>query len=126
MARASALCSQASSLEKGLIEALAARFPPDDKIPDFDQLNRMYANEMRNDVYRDHTGSADAAALFAEALMCISLRGLWHLDTGKLTSEHTLETRNVIEAGFKLPTGDKHPALCHLYIHLLGVSPFPD
>ncbi|KAJ5169296.1 uncharacterized protein N7500_002079 [Penicillium coprophilum] len=77
-------------------------------------------------VYQKFSSDIDVAALFAEALMCITPRGLWDLDTGKPTGDHTVEARDVIELGLQQTIGHNHPALCHLYIHLLEMSPFPE
>lgn len=126
LARAAELASNATIVEQGLIKALAARFPrayePD---IDFGQLDCMYAESMRP-VYQANRDNVDAAALFAEALMCMTPRRLWDLDTGEPTGEHTTEARQVIESAFRLPGGLNHPALCHLYIHLLEMSPKPE
>lgn len=124
--RAAELASDATAVEQGLIKALAARFPrADDSDIDFGRLDRMYAEAMRP-VYQANPGNVDVAALFAEALMCITPRGLWNLDSGEPTGPHTIEARKVIESSFELPEGLDHPALCHLYIHLLEMSPKPE
>ncbi|SMQ48146.1 unnamed protein product [Zymoseptoria tritici ST99CH_3D7] len=124
--RALELSTQASPAEQKLIKALGARFPPVGTIPDdFSPLNRAYADAMRP-VYEAHPDDVDVAALFAEALLCISPRGLWDLDTGKPTGDHTVEAQNVIERAFESPEGFAHPAHCHLYIHLLEMSPVPE
>lgn len=124
--RASQLAARASLAEQGLIKALAARFPPTDNIPDdFSHLDRAYADAMRP-VYEVHHDDVDVAALLAEALMCISPRGLWNLDTGKPTGSHTIEAREVIETAFNSPEGFSHPAHCHLHIHLMEMSPNPE
>lgn len=126
LARASHLAAQASPTEQRLITALAARFPPTDNVPDdFSHLDRAYADAMRP-VYQSHPEDVDVAALFAEALMCISPRGLWDLDTGNPTGSHTVEAREVIETAFKSPEGFSHPAHCHLHIHLMEMSPNPE
>lgn len=126
LARAAELAADATTVEQGLIKALAARFPRGDESEiDFGHLDRMYAEAMRP-VYKANPDSVDAAALFAEALMCITPRGLWNLDTGEPTGDHTIEARKVIESAFELPGGLNHPALCHLYIHLLEMSPKPE
>jgi len=126
LARATELTGKTTGVEQGLVRALGARFPPlrDLKKP-FDSLNRMYADAMRP-VYEAHPDNVDVAALFAEALMCITPRGLWDLDTGKPSGTHTVEARNTIERAFGLPGGLYHPALCHLYIHVMEMSPFPE
>jgi tetratricopeptide (TPR) repeat protein len=126
IARASELAVNATAAERGLIKALAARFPPTDNIPeDFGHLNRAYADAMRP-VYQAHFENVDVAALFAESLMCITPRGLWDLNTGKPTGSHTVEAREVIETAFKTPQGFNHLAHCHLYIHLLEMCPTPE
>ncbi|KAI9373618.1 hypothetical protein BJX61DRAFT_502089 [Aspergillus egyptiacus] len=126
LSRAAVLATQASPVEKALVEAITARFPPTDSIPDdLGDLDYAYANAMRS-VYRQFGRDPDVAALFAEALMCITPRGLWDLDTGKPTGDHTVEARDAIELALKQPDGYNHPALCHLHIHMLEMSPFPE
>ncbi|KAJ5780613.1 hypothetical protein N7457_005773 [Penicillium paradoxum] len=124
--RASALASHATPVEQALIKAIGARFPSVNDIPDdLSPFDRAYADAMRP-VYQEFSDDIDVAALFAEALMCITPRGLWDLDTGKPTGNHTVEARDVIELGLKQSSGRNHPALCHLYIHMLEMSPFPE
>lgn len=126
LARASQLAVGASPTEQALIKALAVRFPPNDTIPDdFGPLNRAYADAMRL-AYKANPHDINLAALFADALLCITPRGLWDLDTGLPTGPHTVEARQVIETAFKSPEGFKHPAHCHLYIHLMEMCPTPE
>lgn len=126
LARASKLASRASPVEQALISAIGARFPPIDGIPeDLSAFDRAYADAMRP-VYHKFSNDVDVAALFADALMCITPRGLWDLDTGKPTGDHTVEAREVIELQLKQNTGRNHPAICHLYIHMMEMSPFPE
>ncbi|GIZ36549.1 hypothetical protein CKM354_000002000 [Cercospora kikuchii] len=120
------LTGNATSAEQGLIRALAARFPPNNDSPDdFACFDRAYADAMRP-VYQACPEDVDVAALFAEALMCMTPRSLWNLDTGEPTGDHVIEARQVIEAAFTSAKGFNHPAHCHLYIHLLEMSPFPE
>lgn len=126
LARASVLASRATPIEKSLIKALTARFPPAEAIhEDFDTLNRAYADAMRP-AYLAHADDMDMASFFADALMCITPRGLWDLDTGKVSGSHTTEAQEVIESAFRKPEGMNHLALCHLQIHLLEMSPSPE
>ncbi|CAG7972822.1 unnamed protein product [Penicillium salamii] len=126
LARARSLASQATQVEQALIKAIGARFPTADASPDdLSPFDHAYADAMR-DVYHRFNTDMDVAALFAEALMCITPRGLWDLDTGKPTGNHTVEARDVIELGLKQCSGRDHPALCHLHIHMLEMSPFPE
>ncbi|KAF3026939.1 hypothetical protein E8E15_003168 [Penicillium rubens] len=126
LARASKLASQATPVEQALIGAIGSRFPPIDDIPeDLGPFDRAYADAMRS-VYHKFSDDVDVAALFAEALMCITPRGLWDLDTGKPTGNHTVEAREVIELQLKQDPGRSHPAICHLHIHMMEMSPFPE
>ncbi|KAJ6008797.1 hypothetical protein N7499_001155 [Penicillium canescens] len=101
-------------------------FPPIDNIPeDLSPFDRAYADAMRS-VYHKFSNDVDVAALFAEALMCITPRGLWDLNTGKPTGDHTVEAREVIELQLKQTSGRNHPAICHLHIHMMEMSPFPE
>ena len=126
LARAFHLAKYATPVEQALIQAIATRFPSVDNIPeDLDPYNRAYADAMRL-VYQEFTSDLDVTALFAEALLCITPRGLWDLNTGRPTGDHTVEARRVLEVALKAPGGSEHPAPCHLYIHLLEMSPFPE
>ncbi|RAH69907.1 cytoplasmic protein [Aspergillus aculeatinus CBS 121060] len=126
LTRAWELMPEATPVEEALIRALRARFPPSDQIPDdFSSQDRAYADAMRP-VYQRFGTDADIAALFADALMCMTPRGLWDLDTGNPTGEHTVEARRVIEEGMQSPEGRHHPALCHLHIHVMEMSPYPE
>lgn len=125
IARAVKLVGQATSVERALINALAVRFPSPDNIPaDLSPFDRAYADAMRL-VYQAHGDDVDIAALSAEALMCLSPRGLWDLDTGE-PQAHTVEAQTIIESAMDRSDGRHHPALCHLYIHLMEMSPFPE
>ncbi|RJE22119.1 hypothetical protein PHISCL_05558 [Aspergillus sclerotialis] len=127
LARASELASQATPAEQALVKAISARFPPTDNIPDdLSPFDRAYADAMRPVYHAFGSNDADIAALFADALMCITPRGLWDLNTGKPTGEHTVEAQRVIETSLKRPDGYNHPALCHLYIHNMEMSPFSE
>jgi tetratricopeptide (TPR) repeat protein len=123
--RAASLGDRISPVERALIKALTARFPPVDNIPDdLNPLNRAYADAMRI-VYQEFSDDIDVAGIFVEALMCISPRRLWNLNTGKPSGDHTVEARAVIEPVLAGP-GRNHPAHCHLYIHLMEMSPYPE
>ncbi|KAE8408634.1 hypothetical protein BDV37DRAFT_295224 [Aspergillus pseudonomiae] len=125
IARATQLVEQITPVEQALVKAIAARFPPTESIPDdLSPLNRAYADAMRP-VYQEFGSDPDIAALFADALMCMTPRGLWDLDTGKPTGPHTVEAQQVIETGLS-SGGRDHPALCHLHIHVMEMSPNPE
>ncbi|EKV11597.1 Tetratricopeptide-like helical [Penicillium digitatum] len=124
--KAQTYTTQATMMECALIEALKARFPRSDVFPDdLGSLDRSYGEAMRP-VYEKFPDDLDIAALTAEAFMCFTPRGLWNLDTGKPTGQHTVLAREIIERAMTLPGGAEHPALCHLYIHLMEMSPYPE
>ncbi|MEV4732357.1 hypothetical protein [Saccharopolyspora sp. NPDC049426] len=125
---ASKAVSQATPLERGLVEALFARFPSGPTpatMEDFHRLDVAYAEAMRP-VHEAHPEDLDAAALFADALMCVSPRALWDLDSGEPVGYGTVEARGVLERAMSNPGGDRHPALNHLYIHVMEMSPHPE
>ncbi|PVH72103.1 hypothetical protein DL98DRAFT_611961 [Cadophora sp. DSE1049] len=126
LGQASHLAKQATEVEQALIKAIGARFPPVDDIPeDLGPFNLAYADAMRL-VYQQFSSDLDVAALFAEALMCITPRNLWNLNTGQPTGPNTVEARDVLELALQAAGGSEHPALCHLHIHMLEMSPFPE
>lgn len=116
--------SDTNSVEYDLVKALAARFPAEEGSVDLDALNHTYAKEMRT-VYMNHPEDRDVIALFAEALMCTRPRQLWDVHTGE-PAECTIEARQILEPAMAESGALKHPALCHLYIHLMEMSPFPE
>ncbi len=126
LARAQALADRITPVERALIEALPRRFaaeflPPMERQP----LNTAYADAMR-EVYGAFPEDLDVASLFADALLCVSPRQLWDLPTGEPKVPGTLEADGVLTRAMATPEGEKHPALNHLYIHLMEMSPRPE
>ncbi|KAF2012408.1 hypothetical protein BU24DRAFT_434917 [Aaosphaeria arxii CBS 175.79] len=117
----------ASPLERALVAAVATRFPSSENmIPkDMGSFNEAYAKAMRS-VYQDYSDDPDVATLFADAVMCVRPRALWDLDTGVPTAPDVVEARVAMEKALTLPSGRNHPGLCHLYIHMMEMSPFPE
>ncbi|KAJ4266017.1 hypothetical protein NW762_003990 [Fusarium torreyae] len=126
---ADSLAPQASPVEQALIHALRDRFPGPDQIPD--NINDMtrwdvhYADAMRP-VYRSFSDDMDVVGVFVEALISVFPRALWDLDSGEPVGPNTVEARQAIESALETEAGRKHPALPHLYIHLMEMSPFPE
>lgn len=120
------LASTVTRPEAALIQALQFRFLLHEEFPkNTSTLDHAYAQEMCS-VYENFPSDLDIAALCAEALMCISPRALWSLSTGIPSGPHTTKAREIIEHAMKLPGGGENPALCHLYIHLMEMSPYPE
>ena len=112
--------SQASELERKLIEAVSTRYvlpPPEDRHP----LNVAYADAMR-EILQDHPDDAEVAALTAEAVMI--LRPWKHWTPEGEPAPETPEIVEILEAGLR--SWPDHPALCHLYIHAMEASPNPE
>lgn len=124
---ASRLRQHMTPLELALIEALRRRFPADPDAPPPENLNELdiaYASAMRP-IYQAHPNHLEVVALFVESLMCVSPRQLWDLDTGK-PLHCAAEARATLEPAMATSEGRNHPAFCHLYIHLMEMSPFPE
>ncbi len=125
-AEALELAPSAKPVEKALIAPLALRYPVSDPGQVTPIWNDDYAAAMRK-VYQDHSQDLDVAALFAEAIMNRTPWQLWNIATGKpAEGADTLEAIEVLEKAMRLPCGDSHPGLLHMYIHLMEMSPFPE
>ncbi|KAI9934525.1 hypothetical protein ASPWEDRAFT_43956 [Aspergillus wentii DTO 134E9] len=126
LSRAAELAEQATPVEKAIIKALSARFPVGNIPDDLGVLNLAYADALRP-VYQAYPNDLEVITLFVEALMCISPRALWSLETGKPTGPHTVEAREILESAMAKHTdGPENPAFPHLYIHLMEMSPFAE
>jgi tetratricopeptide (TPR) repeat protein len=125
LARARELSPLATPVERALIEALPARFAAGTPPENLRELNLAYAEAMRP-VHQAHPEDLDVASLFADALLCVSPRALWDVNTGEPVGYGTVEARGVLERAMSRPGGDRHPGLNHLYIHLMEMSPHPE
>lgn len=112
--------SRATPVEREYIAALTQRYSSAEK-PDFDQLALGYRDAMRDLVAR-HPEDADAAALYAEALMDLHAWRLWS-NTGE-PAPGTLELVQVLES--HLARSPDHIGLLHFYIHAVEASPHPE
>jgi tetratricopeptide (TPR) repeat protein len=118
--------ASASPVEKALIQPLALRYPLNDPGQVTPIWNDDYAAAMRK-VFEAHSRDLDVAALFAEAIMNRTPWQLWDIATGKpAEGADTLEAIDVLEKAMRLPGGDTHPGLLHMYVHLMEMSPTPE
>lgn len=114
LARASHLAKHATPVEQALIEAIATRFPSVDNIPeDLGPYNRAYADSMRL-VYQKSPSDLDVVALFAEALLCITPRGLWDLNTGLPTGLSYSRSPEGTRSSSKSPRWQRTPGTLSL------------
>ncbi|RFB78494.1 hypothetical protein [Methylovirgula sp. 4M-Z18] len=129
--RALALAHRASDVEQRLIAALACRFQKPHPVSpeEFECWDDAYAAEMRR-VYYAFPDDHDVMALFVEALMMRTVRRLWNLKTGVPTpNSDALEALAICERSIALADQagvPQHPAILHLHIHLLEMSPMPE
>lgn len=125
-ARAAELAANATPAEQALIRALRARYPASEPLDDCSPWNDAYADAMR-EVYRSHGDDLDIVALFAEAMMNRTPWLLWDLESGQpAEGADTLETQAVLETALETEAARTHPAVLHLYIHLMEMSPHPE
>jgi len=129
--KALALSVGATALEVALIQALAQRIQKPHSVSqsEYDDWDDAYADAMRkvNSDYPDHQ---DVTALFVEAMMTRTPWHLWDVKKGRPTEgADTLEAIAVCEGAIALADrlGEaQHPAILHLHIHLLEMSPKPE
>jgi tetratricopeptide (TPR) repeat protein len=118
--KAVALSSNASQVERAYISALSQRCSAD-KNSDGKMLDSSYGRAMW-ELTRQYPDDVDAAALYAESLMCIH-RYQWYDANGKPINEEK-EIKTTLEA--ILRRSPNHLLANHLYIHLLDTSPYPE
>jgi tetratricopeptide (TPR) repeat protein len=118
--KAQELAGQASPAEQAYIQALAKRYakePVENRAP----LDLAYADAMR-EVAKQFPDDADAATLFAEALMDLTPWNYWTKD-GQST-DHTDEIVTTLES--VMARNPNHPGANHYYIHATEASQNPE
>jgi hypothetical protein len=115
----------AGGVERGLVRALAARYPSAEPAADCSAWNIGYADAMRA-VHRQYPDDLDVAALFADALMNLTPWALWNIATGEpAAGAATMEAKEVLERALASDGGRSHPGVLHMYIHLMEMSARP-
>ncbi|WP_370401843.1 hypothetical protein [Sulfitobacter sp. JB4-11] len=123
---AMAVKDQVSPVEAALIEALQARYPQRDIVPDMVPWDKDFADAMR-DVHAGFPDDFEVAAVFVDAMMNLTPWKMWDIKTNTVApGAHTLEAQQVLERHLAAPGGMSHPGLLHLYVHLLEMSPYPE
>ena len=129
--QALALSDSATLPEKALIRALAGRVQKPHTVSqsEYDLWDDAYAEAMRK-VYSDFPENQDVMALFIEAMMTRTPWQLWDVKTGlPAAGADTLEAIAVCEKAIALVDErreQQHPAILHMHIHLLEMSPTPE
>lgn len=122
-----AVKGRASAVERGLIEALQARFPTDDpNDPEALQAGHTaYADAMASlaEVYPD---DIDVSALAADALVNLTAWALWDTRTGEpAPGSRVVEAKRMLDDALATAAGRAHPMILHLYLHTMEMSATP-
>ncbi len=112
---------KATAFEKTLIDVMAVRYTSDSADATRAQLNQDYTDMMQK-AYVTFPASADAKALYADAMMLQHPWELWNTDGSP--KPWTPQIRQVLEK--LLVQSPYHPAGNHYYIHVMEASPFAD
>jgi tetratricopeptide (TPR) repeat protein len=118
---------RASAVERGLIEALQARFPTADP-DDTDALQAghvAYADAMvaLGEAYPD---DIDVQALTADALVNITAWALWDTRTGEpAPGSRVVAAKRILDDALATQAGREHPGVLHLYLHTMEMSGAP-
>lgn len=112
MARAVALKAKTTPIERGLIEALNARYSqnPDDRA----QLDAAYSTAMKS-LYETYADDPDVATLYAASVMNLMPWSYWTKD--RRPRPQTVEAMTVLEKVFKAKPD--HAGAHHYYIHIV-------
>ncbi|MEO7801819.1 MAG: hypothetical protein ABIR81_07460 [Ginsengibacter sp.] len=118
--KAKELCNNCSGVEKGLINAMSIRYSLDSNALR-DSLNQLYADAMKK-VHADFPTNADAAALYADALM---VQHPWDLyDKFYEPKPWTPAIVKVLDGLLK--EFPENPGANHYYIHAIEGSKHPE
>jgi tetratricopeptide (TPR) repeat protein len=112
------LSTNAPALEKRLIKAMSLRYS-EDSTQTREKLNQDYADEMK-EIYKQFPSNADAAVLYADALMLQHPWNLWNADG--TPKPWTPQVKEVLEK--LLAKTPDHPGANHYYIHVMEASPY--
>jgi tetratricopeptide (TPR) repeat protein len=118
---------RASTVERGLISALQARFPTEDA-DDAEALGAgslAYADAMAalSEAYPD---DIDVAALTADALVNVTAWALWDTRTGEpAVGSRVLQAKQILDRALDTAAGREHPGILHLYVHTMEMSASP-
>jgi len=116
--RALAARSHASAVERALIDALASRYAPPERVTaPRAALDSAYATAMA-DVARAHPGDNDVAVLYSESLMDLRPWNYWTRD-GSLQPGMDAALSRLERV---VASNPRHPGACHFYIHAVEAA----
>lgn len=117
-----------SAVERGLIAALARRFPTADPADTaaLEAGGSDYADAMV-ELARHFPDDPDVLTLAADALINVTTWALWDTRTGEpAPGSRVLEAKPLLEAVLATDIGRGHPGALHFYIHLMEMSAHPE
>jgi tetratricopeptide (TPR) repeat protein len=118
---------RSTAVERGLIDALTARFPTDDP-GDAETLaagHTAYADAMAA-LATAHPGDVDVQVLAADALINVTAWALWDTRTGEgAPGSRVIEAKAILDSALATSTGREHPGVLHLYLHTMEMSSTP-
>ena len=118
---------RASTVERGLIAALQARFPTDDP-QNAEALNAghtAYADAMAA-LVEAYPDDIDVQALAADALVNVTAWALWDTRTGEPAPDsRVVEAKRILDGALTTAAGREHPGVLHLYLHTMEMSGSP-
>lgn len=120
IAVAAANATQASPVERGLIETLAVLFDTD-MYPEQNARTQAFI-EASQDLYEQYPGDHEVAFLLADGIMMASPWNYFVLEDGSPLTNMTTAMQ-VMEKG--MAENPEHPGLTHLHIHLMEASRQP-
>ena len=119
---------RATATERGLMDALAARFPTHDP-EDAEALaagNAAYADAMAA-LAPAYPGDIDVQALAADALVNVTAWALWDTQTGKpAPGSRVVEAKRILDNALQTQVGRAHPFVLHIYLHAMELSAHPE
>jgi len=123
-----AATGRATAVERGLIEALGARFPTDD--PDDTEAllagHARYADAMA-ELAQTYPNDVDVQALAADALMNVTAWALWDTRTGEpAPGSRVVAAKQLLDDLLETEVGRGHPGVLHLYLHAMEMSAHPE
>jgi len=119
---------RATPAERGLIDALAARFPTDDPNDSaaLSAGHTAYADAML-ELSAAHPADIDIQTLAADALVNVTAWALWDTRTGEpAPGSRVLEATRILDAALATDAGKAHPGLLHIYLHTIEMSAHPE
>jgi tetratricopeptide (TPR) repeat protein len=123
-----AATGRASVVERGLIDALSARFPTDDAA-DVEALTAGHADyaDAMAELAEAYPDDVDVQALAADALLNVTAWALWDTATGEpATGSRVVAAKRILDDSLATPAGREHPGVLHLYLHAMEMSAHPE